>query len=94
MSNYDTHDPNNTPDDNGWDGEYPISNLDNPYLNEGESCGNCDADFDSTFRPCDDCPERFTESDQELLDTIFDGMSDDEIAEWVDREIGDEDIPF
>ena len=74
MSNYDTHNPDNTPEDNGWDGEYP-------------TCGGCE-------ELCRDCPERFTKADQELLDTLFDGMSDDEIAEWVDKEIGDEDIPF
>ena len=74
MTNYDTHDPNNTPDDDGWDGEYP-------------KCQGCE-------ELCRDCPERFTDAARELLDTIFEGMTDDEIAEWAAKEIGDEDIPF
>lgn len=74
MSNYDTHDPNNTPDDNGWDGEYP----------KCQGCGEL----------CRDCPERFTDADHELLDRLFEGMTDDEIAEWASKEVGDEDIPF
>jgi len=74
MSNYDTHNPDNTPDDNGWDGEYP-------------TCDGCES-------RCDDCPERFTEADQELLDILFAGMTEEQIAEWAAKEIGDEDIPF
>lgn len=73
MSNYDTHDPNNTPDDNGWDGEYP-------------KCDECEM-------PCRDCP-KISQEDRELLDTIFGDMTDEEIAEWASKEIGDEDIPF
>ncbi len=73
MSNYDTHDPNNTPDDNGWDGEYP-------------TCDSCES-------RCDDCPF-LSPDDTELLDRLFHGMTDEEIAEWASKEVGDEDIPF
>ena len=39
---YDTHDENNTPDDNGWDGEYPENIEDELDTAWNEFCEFCD----------------------------------------------------
>ena len=96
---YDTHNPDNTPDDNGWDGEYPTCD-DCPGKSSVNCCENRNigdldpqASCDECETPCRDCP-KISQEDQELLDTIFGDMTDEEIAEWAAKEIGDEDIPF
>lgn len=74
MSNYDTHNPDNTPEDNGWDGKYR------------DECDECEP-------RCEGCPI-FSPDDQELMDRLFQGMTQEEICEWMTKEIGDDEIPF
>lgn len=74
---YDTHDPENTPDDDGWDGNYPGQD------DEDESCVDCGEPADPNpwhdDDLCYDCQqERERDWEDELETRRF-------LNDWINR---------